>query len=180
MFESGRSGHPSHSGGIALARWSIALAIFLSFLFLDQINACLHNHLLVFIIFLSFSNGSALFLDLNIPGDLPSFIRAASTSLLNGNPPLGGVCNDSSNISSAHDRSSAKLLPPASGEHSSCLSRCPSPPFGLVEWYSVTAKPLAIGQESFTRVAFPYKRFVLIPELIPESMKVLIVWSMDI
>jgi hypothetical protein len=49
-----------------------------------------------------------------------------------------------------------------------------------VQWHSLTAEPLAIGQESFTRVAFPHKRFVLIPELIPESMKVLVVGSMDI
>ena len=176
----GRGGHSPAPGRITLTRWNVALAILLGFLFLDQIDVSLHDDALVLVVVFGLSGGGALFLDLDVFCDLASLICAAGAAFLDVDSPLCGIRNHSSNVGSTQDGSATQFLPATCRKHFPSLCRCSCLPPGLVHRYPLTAEPLALGKESFSRITLPDQSLMLIPQLVPECMEMLIVRSVDV
>ena len=156
------------------------MAIFFGFIFLDQVNVCLHNDLFVLIVVFGLRGGCAFFPDFDVLSDLPSLVGAAGAAFLDVDSSLRGIRNHSSDVGSANDSSSTKLLPTARCEDFPPFCRCPGLPLGLVHWYSLATQSLPVRKEAFTCIAFPDKCFVFVSQLVPEGMEMLVVRSMNV
>lgn len=141
------------SGWVVFARGYVTIAIFLPFLFLDEINVGEHDGFFVGVVVFGFGLGTGpVGLVDNLPHTGAVRVGAATHDV---DAALRGVGDDFSDIGSPPDAATAKFLTGSCGERASLLGGGSGSSLGFVHGYPPcgSSQLPAFGEETFARIA---------------------------